>query len=58
MAQECPDAGEGDSAFLKAKLVTTRYYCDHMVPEALGLKASAMGGADLLYALSAEELAA
>ncbi|WOE74874.1 acyl-CoA dehydrogenase [Alterisphingorhabdus coralli] len=58
VAQERLDAGEGDSAFLKAKLVTTRYYCDHMVPEALGLKASAMGGADLLYALSAEELAA
>jgi hypothetical protein len=39
-------------------MVTTRYYLDHMVPEALGQKASAMGGAKLLYALDAEQLAA
>jgi hypothetical protein len=47
----------GDDRFLKAKLVTTRYYLDHLVPEALGLKAAAMGGADILYSLSSAELA-
>ncbi len=51
------EAGQGDSAFLKAKRVTTRYYLDQMVPEARGLKAAAMGGAELLYSLSADELA-
>jgi hypothetical protein len=38
--------------------VTTRYYLDHLVPEALGSKAAAMGGADLLYRLDSEELVA
>ena len=50
--------GEGDDAFLKAKTVTARYYLDHIVPEALGLKAAAMAGADLLYRLDAEEMIA
>ena len=48
----------GDTPFLKAKAVACRYYLDVMVPEALSLKGSAMAGADLLYALDAEELSA
>tara|TARA_R110000868_G_scaffold80959_6_gene229518 strand:- start:1312 stop:3117 length:1806 start_codon:yes stop_codon:yes gene_type:complete len=47
----------GDDPFLKAKLVTTRYYLDHLVPEALGLKAAAMAGAEILYELDSAELA-
>jgi len=47
----------GDDAYLKAKLVTTRYYLDHLVPEAMGLKAAAMGGSDILYRLDKEQLA-
>ena len=57
VAGEMLDAGTGDPGFLKAKRVTTRFYLDHMLPEASGLKAAAVSGADLLYALSAEELA-
>jgi alkylation response protein AidB-like acyl-CoA dehydrogenase len=57
-AQAMLDAGEGNAEFLKAKLVTTRFYLERMVPEASGLKAAAMAGADLLYALDAEALAA
>ncbi len=57
-AQAMLDAGEGNADFLKAKLVTTRFYLERMVPEAGGLKAAAMAGADLLYALDAEALAA
>ena len=49
---------DGNDSFLKAKIVTCRYYLEVMVPEAMALKAGAMAGADLLYALSAEELAA
>ncbi|MCF8707358.1 acyl-CoA dehydrogenase [Rhizorhapis sp. SPR117] len=49
--------GDGDPAFLKSKEVMVRYYLDHVVPEALGLKAQAMAGAELLYELAAEELA-
>lgn len=52
------ELSNGDDPFLKAKLVTTRYYLDHLVPEALGLKAAAMGGADILYSLDSEELVA
>ncbi len=51
------ELGDGNDPFLKAKLVTTRYYLDHLVPEALGLKAAAMGGADILYQLDSEQLA-
>ena len=51
------ELADGDDPFLKAKLVTTRYYLDHLVPEALGLKAAAMSGADLLYQLDSAELA-
>ena len=57
-AQAMLDTGEGNTDFLKAKLVTTRFYLERMVPEAGGLKAAAMAGADLLYALDAEALAA
>jgi 3-(methylthio)propanoyl-CoA dehydrogenase len=51
-------AANAGNAFLKAKIVTCRYYLEVMVPEALSLKGSAMAGAELLYALSADELAA
>ncbi|QJB70072.1 acyl-CoA dehydrogenase [Parasphingorhabdus halotolerans] len=52
------ELADGNDPFLKAKLVTTRYYLDHLVPEVMGLKAAAMGGADILYTLSSDELAA
>jgi 3-(methylthio)propanoyl-CoA dehydrogenase len=47
-----------NTPFLRAKIATCRYYLDVMVPEALALRGSAMAGADLLYALDAEGLAA
>jgi len=56
-AQTEIDAGD-TSPFLKAKIVACRYYLDVMVPEAFAFKGSAMAGADLLYALDAEDLAA
>ena len=51
-------AGQGDPVFLKAKVATTRFFLDHIVPEALGKAASATAGAEGLYTLTAEELAA
>ena len=56
-AEAMLDTGEGNADFLQAKLVTTRFYLDRMVPEACGLKAGAMAGAEQLYALDAEALA-
>lgn len=40
-----------------SKPVTVRFFLDRIVPEALGLKAGATAGADLLYALPTEKLA-
>jgi alkylation response protein AidB-like acyl-CoA dehydrogenase len=51
-------ADEGDPKFLKAKVASTRFFLDHLVPEALGKAASATAGAAGLYTLTAEELAA
>ena len=51
-------AMEGDPAFLKAKVATTRFFLDHIVPETLGKAASATAGAAGLYTLTADELAA
>jgi alkylation response protein AidB-like acyl-CoA dehydrogenase len=39
------------------KPVTVRFFLDRIVPEAAGLKAGAIAGAELLYALPAEALA-
>jgi alkylation response protein AidB-like acyl-CoA dehydrogenase len=53
------DIANGDtSAFLRSKVAACRYYLDVMVPEAVAYKGTAMAGAQLLYALDAEELAA
>lgn len=51
-------AVEGDPAFLKAKIATTRFFLEHIVPEALGKVSSATAGAAGLYTLTADELAA
>ncbi|MEY4160098.1 MAG: hypothetical protein RLZZ136_719 [Pseudomonadota bacterium] len=43
-------------ALAKTKPVVARYVLDHVVTEAIGLKASAAAGAGILYSLSAAEL--
>jgi len=58
IAADLLEKGEGDPAFLKMKQAVARYYNDVVVAEALGLAASAKNGAEALYALSDEELAA
>ncbi len=49
------EAGEAP-ALAATKPVTARFFLDHVVTEASGLKASATAGAGLLYQLSAEQL--
>ena len=44
------------AAIAKTKPVVARYFLDHVVPEAAGLEAAAMGGAALFYELDAETL--
>lgn len=46
-----------DTPQAQAKRVIARYFADHIASEARGLKAAAMAGADLLYALDAGALA-
>jgi alkylation response protein AidB-like acyl-CoA dehydrogenase len=58
VAAERLAAGNGDPAFLKSKQASVAFFHAHIVTEALGLKASALAGAGLLYALSADEMAA
>ena len=40
------EAGEGDAIFLRSKLLTARFYADHILPQAMGLAAAVMRGAD------------
>ncbi|WP_315762430.1 acyl-CoA dehydrogenase [Sphingomonas sp. Y38-1Y] len=49
---------EGDPAFLGQKRAAARFYVEQIVPEALGLKASAMAPAAALYELPAAAFAA
>ena len=48
------DAGEGDAAFLEAKLVTARFYGERIMPEAGALRRKIEGGAESLMALEPE----
>ncbi len=45
------EAGEGDAAFLRGKLLTARFYADHMLPQAMALSMIAMRGADSVLAM-------
>ena len=49
---------EGDPAFLEMKAAAARFHVAQIVPEAMGLKASAMASAEGLYAVDAETFAA
>jgi alkylation response protein AidB-like acyl-CoA dehydrogenase len=51
-------AGTGDPAFLKAKITTARFYAEQILPQAAALAAGVTRGADLLYAIPEEVLAA
>jgi len=50
------DAGDQDRDFLAAKIVTSRFYAQQIVPTALGLKDTIMAGDDVFFAISAENM--
>ncbi|MBX3679249.1 acyl-CoA dehydrogenase [Cognatazoarcus halotolerans] len=54
-AQRLLDAGEGDSAFLSTKIITARFYADHVLSQAAGLGYAIVNGADGALALSEEQ---
>lgn len=43
-------AGEGDSAFLAAKIASARFYCEQILPQVYGLVGPASAGAAALFA--------
>ena len=53
-AAKLRNAGEGDAAFLEAKLVTARFYGERIMPEAGALRRKIEGGAESLMALEPE----
>ncbi len=57
MKQAAAVANGAAPSLAQSKPVTVRFFLDRIVPEAAGLKAGAVAGADLLYALSSEKLA-
>ncbi len=58
VAAERLAAGEGDAGFLRAKIVTARFFAEQMLPQATALLGPVTRGAELLYALPAEAFAA
>ena len=51
VAQRKLDAGEGDAAFLRAKIATARFFGDHVLSQARGLAHAAMDGSAGVLAL-------
>ena len=49
-------SGDRDVAFLQAKLLTARFYADHMLVRASGLARTVVSGADAVLAISDEQL--
>ncbi|MCX7274308.1 MAG: acyl-CoA dehydrogenase C-terminal domain-containing protein [Burkholderiales bacterium] len=47
--------GDGDQAFLSAKIGTARFYADHLLAQAPGLSRSIVSGAQGVLALTAEQ---
>ena len=52
-ARAALDAGDGDAAFLQAKIASTRFYLQQIVPAATGLAPSALAGDAALAPLPA-----
>ncbi len=57
-AHERLAAGAGDPAFLRAKIVTARFFAEQIVPQATALLGPVTRGAELLYAIPEADLAA
>ncbi len=55
VAQKRLDAGEGDAAFYRAKIGTARFFADHILSQAPGLRTSIVDGAAGVLALEIEQ---
>jgi 3-(methylthio)propanoyl-CoA dehydrogenase len=52
------EAGQGDPAFLKAKIVTARFFIEQILPQGQALLGPITRGAELFYALGEEQFLA
>jgi 3-(methylthio)propanoyl-CoA dehydrogenase len=43
--------GEGDAAFLKAKIVTSRFYAEHLLSKAPGMRDAIIDGSESVNAM-------
>ena len=55
VAQRKLDAGEGDASFYKAKIATARFFADHILSQASGLRTAIVDGSAGVLALSEEQ---
>jgi alkylation response protein AidB-like acyl-CoA dehydrogenase len=55
IAQKKLDAGEGDVAFLRAKIATARFFADHILSGAGGLRSAIVEGSAGVLALDVEQ---
>jgi alkylation response protein AidB-like acyl-CoA dehydrogenase len=55
VAQQKLDAGEGDAAFLRAKIATARFFADHILSGAGGLRTAIVEGSAGVLALDVEQ---
>jgi len=51
IAAELLEKGEGDAAFLRGKILTARFYADHVLAQSMGLCSATMRGADSVLAV-------
>jgi len=55
VAQRKLDAGEGDAAFLRAKIATARFFADHILSQAGGMRSAIVEGSAGVLALDVEQ---
>ncbi|MGZ5200586.1 MAG: acyl-CoA dehydrogenase [Telluria sp.] len=55
VAQQKLTAGEGDAAFLRAKITTARFFADHVLSQAAGLRTAIVEGSSGVLALPEDQ---
>ncbi|MEW6370445.1 MAG: acyl-CoA dehydrogenase [Pseudomonadota bacterium] len=55
VAQRKLDAGEGDANFLRAKIATARFFADHILSQASGMRSAIVEGSAGVLALDVEQ---
>ena len=55
VSQQKLNAGEGDASFYKAKISTARFFADHFLSQAGGIRASIVEGSAGVLALDVDQ---